>query len=54
MRIPAADEIAPRTAHSSAAEDDRPEPIGTSLVIDIAPPGTGWPAVRSAHITPAG
>lgn len=29
------------------------DPISTSLVIDIAPPGTGWPAPRSAQIAPA-
>ena len=29
---------APRTAHSSAADDETPEPISTSLVIDIVPP----------------
>ncbi|CNM83690.1 Uncharacterised protein [Mycobacterium tuberculosis] len=45
--------MAPSAAHSSAAEDDRPEPISTSLVIDIVPPGTGCPAWRSAQITPA-
>src|SRR5947209_14859427 len=44
---------APSTAHSSAAEDDRPEPIATSLEIDIAPPGSGCPASRNAHTTPA-
>ena len=38
------DAIAPSAAHSKAAEEARPEPISTSLLIDIAPPGTGWPA----------
>ena len=41
MDTPAAETIAPSAAHSNAAEEDRPDPIGTSLVIDIAPPGTG-------------
>ena len=45
--------MAPSTAHSSAADEDNPEPISTSLVTDITPPGTGCPASRSAHITPA-
>src|SRR5947209_4443292 len=44
---------APNAAHSSAAEDDNPEPSETSLVIDITPPGTGCPAIRNAHTTPA-
>ncbi|CPR13595.1 hypothetical protein BN971_04907 [Mycobacterium bohemicum DSM 44277] len=44
---------APRTAHSSAADEDRPDPIGTSLVTDMAPPGNRWPAARTAHTTPA-
>jgi hypothetical protein len=52
-RSPAAVASAPTTAHSSAAEDDTPEPISTSLVIDIVPPRIRWPAPRSAHITPA-
>jgi len=43
MRIPAAAAIAPSTAHSNAAEEDRPDPISTSLVIDIVPPRIGWP-----------
>ena len=47
------DASAPSAAHSSAADDDSPDPIGTSLAIDIVPPGTGCPAIRSAHTTPA-
>ena len=45
--------IAPSAAHSSAAEDDRPDPISHVAGDPIAPPGTGWPASRSAHTTPA-
>lgn len=53
MRVPVAAPTAPSTAPISAADDESPDPISTSLVIDIAPPGTGWPAPRSAQIAPA-
>ena len=42
---PAAVTNAPSAAHSSAADDDSPDPISTSLLIDIVPPGTGCPAI---------
>ncbi len=51
--VPVAAPTAPSTAPISAADDESPDPISTSLVIDIAPPGTGWPAPRSAQIAPA-
>ena len=38
---PTAVSSAPSTAHSSAADDDRPDPTSTSLVTVIVPPGTG-------------
>jgi hypothetical protein len=41
------------TAHSSAADEDRPEPTGTSELTAIRAPGTSKPASRSAHTTPA-
>src|ERR1700759_16083 len=44
---------APNTAHSSAADDDSPDPIGTSLETDIVPPGTECPAEHRDHTTPA-
>ena len=41
-------------AHSSAAEEDRPAPAGTSESMATQAPGTGWPAASSAQATPAG
>ena len=42
------------TAHSIAADDDRPAPCGRSESITRLAPPTGWPASRRAQATPAG
>ena len=42
------------TAHSSAADEDRPAPCGRSESTATRAPGTGYPASRSAQTTPAG
>src|SRR5204863_1230138 len=42
-----------RTAHSRAAEDDRPAPTGTSEVIDRWAPGTSYEPSRSSQTTAA-
>src|ERR1700733_15401060 len=41
------------TAHSSACEEERPAPTGTSEWIDSRAPGTSYPYSRSAQTTPA-
>ena len=40
-------------AHSSAADDDRPAPIGTSELSTRSAPAISWPPRRSTHTTPA-
>ena len=40
------------TEHSSAADDERPAPIGTLLSMWMSAPPTGRPASRSAQATP--
>ncbi len=42
------------TAHSIAAEDDRPAPCGRSESMTRLAPPTGRPASRMAQATPAG
>jgi len=42
------------TAHSIAAEDDRPAPCGRSESMTRLAPPTGSPASRMAQATPAG
>ena len=51
---PPSEVSASAVAHSSAADEDRPAPAGTSESMATHAPGTRWPAPSSAHATPAG
>ena len=50
---PARSERAPAAATSRAALEDRPAPVGRSLVTETSAPSTSTPSPASAHATPA-